>query len=101
MGKIVATMLLHVYHCQYLWARYQNNKCTTVNIYGHGTKITYVIPQSLIQFYPESGIQNNKCSTTVFTDQVLYCSSALCIFKSMINNPEFRQFILQVQSGVI
>ena len=22
-------------------------------------------------------------------------------FKSMINNPEFRQFILQVQSGVI
>ena len=29
-------------------------------------------------------------------------SSALCfIFKSMINNPEFCQFILQVQSGVI
>ena len=71
-----------------------------------------VIRQSLIQFYPESGIQNNKCntvnicehgtkSTSVITDQVLYCSSALCIFKSMINNPEFCQFILQVQSGVI
>ena len=41
-------------------------------------------------------------STRVITDQCLYCSSALCIFlKSMINNPEFRQFILQVQSGVI
>ena len=30
---------------------------------GTGTKITSVIPQSLIQFYPESGNQNNKCNT--------------------------------------
>ena len=57
-------VVLSMYHCQYLWARYQ--------------------------------------STSVITDQSLYCSSALCIFlKSMINNPEFCQFILQVQSGVI
>ena len=55
--------------------------------------LRYVIPQSLIQFYPENGIQINT--------RVLYCFSALCIFKTMLNNPEFRQFILQVQSGVI
>ena len=77
----------------------------------------YVIPQSLIQFYPESGIQNNKCATvnilshgTKITVVVLRCSlikfytvPPRCVFflKSMINNPEFRQFILQVQSGVI
>ena len=73
------------------WSRHQINKCTTVNIYGHGTnqhlshgtKITDVVPrcslikfypghadqnnnviqQSLIQFYPESGNQINKCTT--------------------------------------
>ena len=32
-----------------LWHGNQNNTC--------------VIPQSLIQFYPESGIQINKCTT--------------------------------------
>ena len=48
---------------------------------GHGTKITNVIPQLLIQFYPESGIQNNKCNTvnihgqgTKITIVVLRCS---------------------------
>ena len=40
----------------------------------------------------------NKCDywsmSTLFLRVVYF-------FKSMINNPEFRQFILQVQSGVI
>ena len=40
------------------------HECTAVTILSHGNKITYVVPRcSLIQFYPESGIQNNKCNT--------------------------------------
>ena len=38
---------MSMYRSHYLWARYQS---------------THVIPQLLIQFYPESGIQNNKCT---------------------------------------
>ena len=57
----------------------QNNLCTTVNICEHGT------------------------NQQVWLLIKVYTVPPRCVFflKSMINNPEFRQFILQVQSGVI
>ena len=53
--------------------------CTTVNIYEHGT------------------------NQQVWLLIKVYTVPPRCVFflKSMINNPEFCQFILQVQSGVI
>ena len=77
-----------------LWHGNQINKCTTLTILSHGTKITNV-PLSISM----STVPINKCD--YWSKSILFLRVVYFFLKSMINNPEFCQFILQVQSGVI